>query len=144
MPQDHKMLRLNQAENCSACSPVVGLRLVDSNLPGLVGQVVGRAAVPLPLTKASEKRDWRCRDVSPTVISLLQYSTALPLLAIGKFHGETPDMDLILRTPFAVKGILCAKWKLAPLYGSRCCPIDLKALMQEIQTLSAYSFWSVF
>lgn len=58
MLQDHKMLRLNQAENCSACSPVVGLRLVGSNLPGLVGQVVGKAAVPLLLTKASEKRDW--------------------------------------------------------------------------------------
>lgn len=37
---------------------MVGLRFAGSNFSGLVGQVVGRAAVPLLLTKASEKRDW--------------------------------------------------------------------------------------
>lgn len=68
MSQHPKMLRLNQAEICRACSPVVGLRLAGSNLPGLVGQVVGRAAVPLLLTKASEKRDWGCWDLSPTPV----------------------------------------------------------------------------
>lgn len=58
MSQHHKMLRLNQTESCSACSPVVGPRFAGSTFPKLIGQVVGRAAVPLLLTKASEKRDW--------------------------------------------------------------------------------------
>lgn len=60
MSQHRKMSRLNQAEGCSACCRVVGPRLAGSNLAGLVGQVLGRAAVPLILTKAPERGAGGC------------------------------------------------------------------------------------
>lgn len=84
MSQHHRLLRLNQAECCSAWSPAVGLRLAGSNLPGLVGQVVGRAAVPLLLTKASENRDWGCWDLSLTpIFPVIDQRTELGLAGIG-------------------------------------------------------------
>lgn len=66
MSQDRKMRRLKQAGGCSACSHAGGPRLAASSLAGLVGQVVGRAAVPLILTLVrGSGGDW---DLSHTPV----------------------------------------------------------------------------
>lgn len=89
MSQHHKLLRLNQAECYSAWSPAVGLRLAGSNLPGLVGQVMGRAAVPLLLTKASEKRDRGCWDLSLTpIFPVIVFTSIAPIS-----YWESPWRD---------------------------------------------------
>lgn len=108
MSQHHKVLRLNQAEGCSACSPVVGLRFAGSSLPGLVGQGMGRAAVPLLLTKASEKRDWGCWDLSPTpVFPVTVFPSIAPISYWeipwrGTRHGLNSQLSFCCKKGFCV------------------------------------------